>query len=689
MGWNGTPEFVVVAVVALTLAAATTASLGIHRPYTTLPLAALAAWGLWLAVRPHAPGDSADVRLAGARTASKWVLLGVVVWIAVGIVFSAEYLIVTRDPGFLTLNGIWLTDHASSDIPTLGSIQVADVQANLLPDAWQAWNLDGNVVQPQGAKALPALISVGGWVAGVPGVLAANVVVGGVGVLAVYNLARRFLTPLAALAPAAALALTVPHLALSRSAYSEPLTLLLVIAAIHWAWRGLEHGRPWALIAAGVASGATGLVRIDGGAYALGVLVGVATAAAFRGPQARSGLIAFGAAQGALLGLGYVSLARWSAAYLDRLGDEARLLGVVYAAVLIVVILWAFTWSSAAGKRLRTFFDGQRHAVALATASLVVAVSLVLTSRPLWMTAHRGATSETDKFTNDVVASFQQAEGDAIEPTRTYAEHTVTWLSYYLTWPLLALATVGLAVLAYRAVSARFESWVFLGGVLAPSLLYLLRPQIVPDQLWAIRRFEPATLPGLAIAAGVGAWWLAHMLASRWPTMRRRFIATAAVILVAAPVTTYLSVRPFESEPVSLAAYTYVREQQGARAQIDALCRVADGRPIILAGTSSHFGSLRVMCDVPVVLALEEPTPQTLQKAAAIWGESPVVLTRQSDWFWESPPAPVVESRTLQGEYALQRMPSSVSWRDFTWYAGVVNPDGSLTVLDSEGFPSP
>jgi len=684
VGWSGTPEFVVVVLVALALAAATTASLGIHHPYTTLPLAALFTWGSWLAVRRHATQDS-----PGARLASQWALLGVVLWIVVGIVLSAEYLIVTRDPGFLTLTGVWLTDHASSDIPTLGSLQVADAQKNVIADAWQAWNLRGDVVQPQGAKALPALISVGGWIAGVPGVLAANVVVGGVGVLALYNLARRFLTPLAALAPAAALALTVSHLGLSRSAYSEPLTLLLVIAAIHWAWRGLEHGRPWALIVAGLASGATALVRIDGAVYALGVLAGVAVAAAFKGPRARSGFIVFGVAQGLTVGAGYASVARWSTAYLERLSDETRLLNVAYAFALVLLLLWAATWSSGAGTRMRQWLDARRTSAARVAAMVTVGGSVVLISRPLWLTEHRGDTTQTDKFTNSVVESFQRAEGFPINPTRTYAEHTVTWLSYYLTWPLLALAAVGLGVLAYRAVAARFESWVFLGAVLTPTLLYLVRPQIVPDQLWAIRRLEPATLPGLALAAGVGAWWLADHLARRWPHLTRQIIATAAVILVAAPVTTYVSIRPSDGEPILAAVYTYVREQQGARAQIDALCDVADGRPIVLAGTSSHFGSLRVMCDVPVVLALEAPTPETLRQATEIWGEAPVVLTEESAWFWDTAPTPVVTSTTYQGEYALQHMPRRMSTRDFTWYGGVVNADGSLTALEPDGSPAP
>ncbi len=494
---------------------------------------------------------------------------------------------------------------------------------------------------------------------------------------------------MAALAPAAAFALTVSHLALSRSAYSEPLTLLLVIAAIHWAWRGLEHGRPWALILAGLASGATALVRIDGAVYALGVLAGVAVAAAFKGALARPGFIVFGVAQGLMVGVGYASVARWSTAYLERLGDETRLLNMAYASALLLLLVFAATWSSVAGARMRQWLDARRTSAARVAAMVTVGGSVVLVSRPLWITVHRGDTTQTDEFTNSVVESFQRAEGFPIDPTRTYAEHTVTWLSYYLTWPLLALATVGLAVLAYRAVSASFESWVFLGAVLTPTLLYLMRPQIVPDQLWAIRRLEPATLPGLALAAGVGAWWLAHRLAGRWPQLTRRFVTTAAVILVAAPVTTYVTVRPSDDELVLAAVYTYVREQQGARSQIDALCDVADGRPIVLAGTSSHFGSLRVMCDVPVVLALEAPTPETLRQATEIWGEAPVVLTQESDWFWDSAPTPVVTSTITQGEYALQHMPRRMSTRDFTWYGGIVNADGSLTTLDPDGAPAP
>src|SRR5690606_15922208 len=103
---------------------------------------------------------------------------GTLAWAVVNIAFAAEYLLVVRDPGFLTLSGLWLVDHPSTDIPAAGAVEAAAVGTQTLPDASEAWNLRGDAIQPQGAKMLPATIAIGGWVAGDTGVLAANVVVG-------------------------------------------------------------------------------------------------------------------------------------------------------------------------------------------------------------------------------------------------------------------------------------------------------------------------------------------------------------------------------------------------------------------------------------------------------------------------------------------------------------------------------
>ena len=143
----------------------------------------------------------------------------------------------------------------------------------------------------------------------------------------------------------------------------------------------------------------------------------------------------------------------------------------------------------------------------------VTVLMLVLASRPLWTTVHRGTTDPVDIFTNSVVGSFQKSQGLPVDPTRTYAESTINWVSYYLTWPVVLLAFLGLGLATYYAVRGRGGWAVLLGATLAPSLLYFWKPEIVPDQVWAIRRFEPMTIPAFALAATLAAVWLAKRLA--------------------------------------------------------------------------------------------------------------------------------------------------------------------------------
>ncbi len=299
---------------------------------------------------PAAP----DAATACAR-ASKWALIGVALWIVVGIIFSAEYLIVTRDPGFLTSHRHLAHRSRLVRHPyTWRSPGRRPAAPTSFPTLGRRGTCMGTSSNRQGARALPALISVGGWIAGMPGVLAANVVVGGVGVLAVYNLARRFLTPLAALAPAAALALTVSHLGLSRSAYYR---------AAHARPRdgGDPLGVAWARTRPPVGTDCCGCrIGRDGArAHRWWCLCAGCAGRAWPSRPPSTGTAARRRAdrrsawrKRVFVAAGYASLARWSYAYLDRLGDEARLLGVAYAVVALAVMLWSATWSTGAGTTL-------------------------------------------------------------------------------------------------------------------------------------------------------------------------------------------------------------------------------------------------------------------------------------------------------------------------------------------------
>lgn len=678
------PERLVLVGLALALAAGAAVSLGAHHWWTVLPAAAVIAAVAWRPLRPTGLRTAADAR-AGAIA-----LAGTLAWTVVNIALAAEYVIVVRDPGFLTLSGLWLVDHPHTDIPAAGAVEAAAAHASALPDASEAWNLAGDVIQPQGAKMLPATIAIGGWIAGDTGVLAANVVVGALGILAVYAVARRFLSPMAALAPAGALALTVSHIGLSRPAYTEPLTLLLVIAGVLWAWRGMSQRSIPLLVAGAIASGATTFVRIDGAAFAVGALAGVGVGLALAGGDRawrRRAALVFVAAQATTLGLGYLSLARWSTEYLERLSGEAYALLAVYAAAAVLGTAWALLWTGRvrADRWIAAPADALGRRGAVAAGGVVVAVFAVLASRPLWTTVHRGTEEPRSQFTNGVVEGFQSAQGLPIEPTRTYAESTMTWLSYYLTWPLVVLAILGLGIAAFRMVR-RDGGWaVFLGAIVAPSLVYLWRPSIVPDQLWAIRRFEPATLPGFVLAAAAAAWALTEL--ARTPTARATSRRIVAALMIALPLSTWLSIVPGDEYPLSSAVNVTSREMIGARTQLDQLCAIDPGRPVVLVGTSSHFGSLRVMCDVPVVLMLSSPTPEALAEMAEAWDRAPLVLTREvDDVAWTAEPAVVVESTVTQAGYSLQRLPRTFVERSYRWYAGVIGDTGEVEPVAGSGL---
>jgi hypothetical protein len=671
------PERIVHVTVALAMAAGITVSLGQFRPWTALPLAAILVAVTWRMFRPRV--TRADVNGAA------WALGAAVAWTLLNWVLTSEYLIVVRDPGFLTLSGVWLTNHPSTDIPVLGADQAAAVQTNLLADASQAWNLNGDMIQPQGAKMLPATIAIGGWIGGIWGVLGANIVIGAVGLLAVYALGRHFLGPRVALAPMAAFGLTVAHIALSRSAYSEPLTELLVIAGVLWAWRGIKERSTTLVVTGALLTGATTLIRIDGALFAAGALLGIVVALALsdagRAWRVRTGLIAL-AAQAAAVAFGYWSLWRWSTAYADRLGEQTHSLINVYMLLAGALLVWVIAWiSPIRADRLLTAplgSIGERGARALG--AVMVLGMLILASRPLWTTVHRGTTDPVDIFTNSVVQSFQQSQGLPIDPTRTYAESTVSWVSYYLTWPLVLLAFVGLGLATYRAVKGRGEWAIFLGATLAPSLLYFWKPEIVPDQVWAIRRFEPMTIPAFAMAATLAAIWLAKRISQ--PRRRRLAITWAVWLTALLPITSWIIIDPTVSYGIRGATPLVVREMGGSLSQLEELCDLAPGHPIVLAGTSSHFGSLRVMCDEPVVLALSAPTEKSLAQIKEIFGETPVVLTRDTSWFaWDADPQIVVSSTVRQSGYQLQGIPRTYFDRDYEWYAGLVNDDGSLTPI--------
>jgi 4-amino-4-deoxy-L-arabinose transferase-like glycosyltransferase len=122
-----------------------------------------------------------------------------------------------------------------------------------------------------------------------------------------HRVLRWRLAPRPALLGTVALALYAPFIAVLGTVQKEPLAILLVVAAMLGLARGLEGGRPAALVGAGLALAALAMVRLEYGWVAMGVLgAAAAWGAVRRRPAAvRLALVAAVAVAGCVPWLAY------------------------------------------------------------------------------------------------------------------------------------------------------------------------------------------------------------------------------------------------------------------------------------------------------------------------------------------------------------------------------------------------
>lgn len=181
----------------------------------------------------------------------------------------------------------------------------------------------------------------------------------------------------------------------------------------------------------------------------------------------------------------------------------------------------------------------------------VVLLGLFLASRPLWQTVRQSP----DDPGSRVVAGLQLRQGLTVDGGRTYAEQTVTWLSWWVGVPALVIALAALAW-AVRTVAVCWTQGQTLPSWTGPLLvgagstvLTLWRPGITPDHPWAERRLV-IVLPFVVLLCVAAAAYAVRHLSRRAPVA----VAVAAgVALVAATlVPTAMATWPHRSERVEL-----------------------------------------------------------------------------------------------------------------------------------------
>lgn len=446
---------------------------------------ALGALGAVLARRVRISGDRYGV-LA---------VLGCGVVAAVLFFPGFSYGVGDKDPGVYTAHAVEIartgsysfTDPATA---TPGLPVVEDVANARLPAIWVRNHRTGLIV-PQFFHLWPALLATAYDIGGYGGLTATTPLVGVVAVLAFAALLRRVGGPVAAAIGGVLLASNMLEVWQAKFATTEMLaqalfvgSLLAVVLAIQQRWG------PAAAIA-GALTGVGFLNRADGW---LLVMLAAAALATLWVARVEDRLTAWAAA-GLAAVMPYALFQAYGPAHRYTVENHIPDLAPTLALLALV----------AAGAVI-----GRRVLARPATA-VVTALRRPATQRGLGLAVCAGAFAllvlgflRTRLFGQ----SFYVNPAGLVE--RSYDEQNLRRLSWFVTFPGLAAAGIGLALVALRRWRA--DRWALALPTLVLTPLYIRHAHVAPRLMWWTRRFVPHVLPGLLALVAIA---LACAAASR------------------------------------------------------------------------------------------------------------------------------------------------------------------------------
>ena len=422
------------------------------------------------------------------------VIVGVLVWGGYNIFYTSQHILTNRDPGVYANAASWLAERTNLQIEvpdTLNGVSGVSIDSQ----GFEVARGKQDKMYTQGQHILPALLGSIGKFIGPKHLLHFNILFGMMALFAIYCFARLFMKPYWAIIGCAVMAVSLPMLYFSRDTYTEPLALAFTFGGLALIWIAQQNKRLllWAL--AGLTIGASVLTRIDGWLGLIGVAAFLVVYAIFVKKEDRRQrflhVLSFTIPASAMCLLAWLDLKLFSANYYTDHApaislEITMLIGIVLVGIVGSVIVIKYPnilkWMNAKTIKWR----------ALACALLVLLIGLFFVSRPIWM---EGVTAKQNLY----VAGLQQFEHSIVEP-RSYSEITTNWVSWYIGPVLVCLGLIGLAYATYK--SMRDKDMVYLCGlfvIVGTSIVYFIKPSIIPDQIWASRRMLPVIMPGVAI----------------------------------------------------------------------------------------------------------------------------------------------------------------------------------------------
>lgn len=628
----------------------------------------------WPRRRDHSTGDRSKSR--GIRYPAIGmciVALAFAVWNGSD---AAHHVAIGRDPGVYAVTGKWIATHGNLEVPahpqweaTAGGVSVE------LPGTYSE---DSRHLEFQFNHLMPVLLAEADDLGGDPLLFRVPAVLGALALCAVFAAGCRLVRrPWLALVAVGTLALSLPQLNVSRDTYSEPSVELLLWTGLWLMLVAYQRRRFGMAVVAGAALGGTLLSRVDALVYLIPLpIVGALVLLTARSASDRRHLrkmhlgVLIGAVPVAILGT--IDVIERGGRYYADLHAQILQLQLAMAASILVAVLLLAVWPHVAPRAAGAtgWLAARRQGLAIASAVvLVVGLFAVWMLRPAVMT---GLTSPIQ-----LVAGLQRQAGIPVDPTRAYSEYSLSWISWYIGPIAVTLAIVGVGLVAARMwrridpAGALLLSVAGFGGA-----LYLWKPSIVPDQIWAMRRFVPATMPLMVLLAAGAIAALGGVLAASaaggiW---ERPVVAVGAAGMLMFPLGTSLPVAEFEP-------------QAGVLTVVQAACKTVGPRGAVVFAANDPAGLLlstavRTWCDVPVAVLARPQSAAEVRQLARSWqasGRTLWIVGSSPDATAESAPgvtASLVASTTnpRELEMTIQRAPQSYSRSVHSLYAGSVAP---------------
>jgi hypothetical protein len=541
-----------------------------------------------------------------------WALIAVSAGFGVfNVAYHSQFIIDEYDAASYMQFANWISGHGTTIIPE--SAQYFGGSHAPVTFTSAAFFQQGNHLVPQFMAGLPMVLATGFWAGGARLAVFWGPVLGALAVFTFGGLVARLVGPRWAPFAALAIAVSVPMQYTSRSTWSEPLALILLVAGLS-VWidsqhtdRGAEDAGPWRAnwrhhlrssshVLAGVAGlllGIVFLVRLDGPADIMLIIPFCGLLLLRRQRQVMplmGGLIIgvlYGAVDCVFVTLPYVQV--------NKKSVEEMVAGIVVLTIGTAVALW---WLRRRGSELRD--DLSRPWLVWAVTVLPFLVIAVFLARPY---VERGWV--TDYY-------------------KDYAPLSVHWIYWYTGAATIAFAVLAYSVLGRRAIKREAQVWVLPLLVFACATgIFLLEPSITPHQPYASRRLVPAVLPGLILLATWMSSWLARKSRVIYLVNVPRFLQRAPQVIVTVACMAAIAV------PMAYGNATGLALKQTFSGEISAmnqLCAEIPKNTSVLFIDNNNLGlkfaqAIRGTCDDPVATVLTANDPA--QGSAPATGSQP------------------------------------------------------------------